>query len=800
MRRTLRCRLGGVLWIGVVTALVGCGDAVREDRAIEFSPAGDQVSFQHGGEGVYVADGAGGAVKVFQPDEQVVATSPPLASPVDGRWMFTTATPVDPRSAEALRIDALVPPEGRVVARMPVNATCWLREAAQGDEPPTVRELFSTPCDHAGYVAAGLLARWHPSGERILYVGEEPKTGRRTLYEFVIATGQVRRVFPHAGEALCFDWSPLGTRVACVVGNAVELDGGNERAETASGVWLGVPGEDGSWARVPRTHRLASGEFPGLLDRVRASRPSWTLDERSIACPTLAGDVAGKTRSEILRVDVATRNVKSMVGCEGSCFDLHWSPDGKELGFVERAADGATGTLRFAADDDSTPRRYEANSVRRFAGWSKSGREFAVVTAEDSTEARRAAASWALLLPLDSLARDAVWVVGADARRPARQVFSGMRVTFPRWSPVESQLSLWLTFCPQHRSLLSLLARLGLTPGDPAATIDVATGAIRWLAVSPQEELQIGHYHLLKGRPEEALNWYERARPRLAAPVAPSDWDAFVRRLQGADPGLLFESLCLRRLGRGDDAARREAEFESTFFPRQPAKDAGPSDAAETPTPASSATLDALFSADPATGALVRALIHDLYVAEVFLSVDAIDEGLEYFRRPAPESSNADEAEAVALSRAILLGQFLLIAERRGDYLRHGLDELAPRLAKRWQAVASSSLAGLGRPLLEWTAALALAPLSKSDFYEDLPTEDVRAAMKSLRELRKSHATGRPAVAIDVALRAVAGTLDDSAEAAAASERLRGEFSTTQDLDEAIERLFEFTIARTLGR
>src|SRR5438874_412461 len=73
-----RCALGcGVA--AVLALLGGCGQPVREDRGVNWSPQGNQVGFQHGADGVFVADKEGGGLKkVFTPAPDVIATSTPL--------------------------------------------------------------------------------------------------------------------------------------------------------------------------------------------------------------------------------------------------------------------------------------------------------------------------------------------------------------------------------------------------------------------------------------------------------------------------------------------------------------------------------------------------------------------------------------------------------------------------------------------------------------------------------------------------------------------------------------------------
>jgi hypothetical protein len=196
---------------------------------------------------------------------------------------------------------------------------------------------------------------------------------------------------------------------------------------------------------------------------------------------------------------MATRDVTLLVESDGTIDDLTWSPDGERLGLVRGGDVPSLGMLTLAGEWlpwlDERP-------VRRFVGWDASGRSIAYVTA--GTVPFSDEDSWALLLSPDLQSRDAVFVMASDGAAAPREVVSGLRVTFPRWSPREEKLSLWFTFSPSHRSWLSRWLGWGLLPGDPAAIIDVATGHIDWMTVSPWEEAQVGHYHLLKRQYAEA--------------------------------------------------------------------------------------------------------------------------------------------------------------------------------------------------------------------------------------------------------------------------------------------------------
>ena len=129
--------------------------------------------------------------------------------------------------------------------------------------------------------------------------------------------------------------------------------------------------------------------------------------------------------------------------------------------------------------------------VRRFAGWGPSGKHLAFVVVDDNITYAKPD-SWAFLLTPETGARDAVVLAAGDGTQPGRDVFSGMRVTFPHWSPVEEKLSLWVTFSPTFRSWLSRIFGWGLMPGDPAAVLDVETGEMTWMAVNAHEKAQVG--------------------------------------------------------------------------------------------------------------------------------------------------------------------------------------------------------------------------------------------------------------------------------------------------------------------
>ncbi len=269
----------GVGLLGLVLALAGC-EAVQEDRTIEFSADAHSVGFQHGDQGIYVADKDGtGLKKVFQPGADVLATSTPLWSPKGRRLVFTTARAADGDATAMARSHAQLQgllrggpdpnPAGELFTQVPVVYTCWLRDEANG-EPPV--KLFAAKCDHVGYVAANLAVRWHPQGDRILYV-DSVSSGLHALFAFDMKTKTSRKIFPHVTPALVFDWSPDGRHLACV------LSTGGTTGADRDGLWIGQPdAEPATWWHVPSSDRLAQSEL-GSLPRA-ASRHAPCLDGR----------------------------------------------------------------------------------------------------------------------------------------------------------------------------------------------------------------------------------------------------------------------------------------------------------------------------------------------------------------------------------------------------------------------------------------------------------------------------------------------------------------------------------------
>ncbi|MHC4164029.1 MAG: TolB family protein [Planctomycetota bacterium] len=728
MRKTIGCAALLFLW--------GCAEPVREDRSVEWSSQGDSVGFQHREDGVFIADQKGKLQKIHQPGAKVSASSTPLWSPTDGRLIFTTAVPRDGHRAWPLL--AGDNPEGALFVRQPVTYTCWLREAVGGEAPPTPVALFEAECAHVGFVAANLAVRWHPDGGSILHVREVDK-GRHGLFAFDLATGATHCVLPHTADALLFDWSPDGRWLACLLAD-------EEPAKT-DGIWIGRPGAD-DWRqlRVPR-RRLARNEEPGpleqllleqisVLEELRAGRPAWTPDGKSFAYTSAKPD-----RHRILVHTPSTRRTVLLAQARERFRDLHWAPDGMRLGAVRGDA------LYLIAPDGRLSAPVNARPVRRFVGWNATGDRLAY-TVPDRIPLQPKEL-WALLLVPDPLARDAVFVTDGEGKTPGREVFAGMRVTFPQWSPKDDRLSLWFTFSPTHRTVLSRLFGWGLRPGDPAALFDSASGQITWLTVNAHEKAQVGHYHLLRREYAKAWTWYEQAEREAPEQPAPPRQRWFENLFGFNQPrdAHFFQYFCLKQLGR-----EKEARFKLEAFERS------------------------LRGDEPRGQAETLGFFRDLYVAEVFLSLDAADACEAYFR---PEHEDGGPR----VGPALVTSQLHLLRERRAAYARHATETLAPLL-----------LAELGS--VDVITGAALLPLFSPEFLAGLKAEQVVTLAAGWEKLRGTAASDAASLAADLVLRAAYHRLGRIEEERAASRRIaqRPQESVflmvrPDDIEESVQRI-----------
>jgi hypothetical protein len=705
----------------------GCGQPVREDRSINWSTEGGQVGFQHGQQGVYVADKDGaGLTKIFQPAADVLAVSSPLWSPTARQAIFTTAR--DPQGNSAFRwpFDPVDNPAGNVHWQQAVLYTCWLYDEPAAGAQPKPTALFETSCNHVGYIAANLAVRWHPSGDRILYLRDGG--GQTALFEYDLQSKRAKQIFPHTADALIFDWAPDGSHLVCVLGSV-------QGPQPNDGIWIGVPGQN-NWWHVPESHQLAYAEIPSVLERLRATRPAWATDAQRFAfanCTTVPVN-AQPGRHGLWLGYLPEHQVEWLDAGTQPYHDLHWAPDGQRLGLLRG---GEQSSLHFLKLSKGMSAPITDRPVRRFAGWNAKGDKILYTVPDHIPGADQP--MWTFLLVPDPLARDAVCIADGQGDHAGKELFSGLRVTFPQFSPHEDKLSLWGTFTPTHRSWISHMLRWGLRPGDPAAIFDLKSGRMSWLAINLNEKVQVGHYYLLKRNYAEALHWYEEARwlqeaeaqlgaaanRDLAPAVTARSFLESLTDLSGPRDFGLFQYYCLTKLGRQKEAQRHLARFKSNFWPTF---DVNADGQAGVQDEAWERQLQQVLKPDSPIALLLR----DLYIGEVFLSLDAAADGATFFRAALAQATT----DPARLSAALVLSQMLLAEKKYTDYAELAIETIVPLL------IAMKSAARVSNPLfdvealIELAATFSLVPLFIPDFLAGISEESCWALIAKLEVLR----------------------------------------------------------------
>jgi hypothetical protein len=546
-------------------------------------------------------------------------------------------------------------------------------------------------------------------------------------------------------------------------------------------MWSADDWKSGAWSGGTALGDFAVSESFSLLQALQHRLPAWTNDESQTArVEHYRGREADDPGTWLLRLRSKVDGEPTLIQESVHPFrDLHWSTDGQRLGYLEDHGP-ESGALRVYDMKGVVHSPAGEQPIRRFAGFDAGGTHFAYVVA-DAEETDIRTVNWSLLLMAEPLARDRVFIADAANQAPPRDLFSGMRVTFPRWSPVEKRLSLWLTFQPRYLSIFSLFRNWGLWRGDPAATLNVETGEITWMAVSPAEELQIGHYYLLKHDYHRAWEWYERASQRLPPQKPPAQLVEALQQFGAPDRPELFQYLCLRKLGRDDEANVKISQFDERFSTEllRRATD-----------PAQQQAVEALLSQFGADIHLTLRLIRDLYMAEVFLSVDALDDAREFFQK-----QKVGETDEQRLSRMLVISQLLLAGEQYPEYFEFCTNELAPLILKKWESAPAEQPAN-GRNAAGLFGSLALAPLLSTRFVAMLPQADLVTGVTRWETIRTQTKQNRALLWVDLFLHAAHLRLNDDAAAAAAEKRLaanpelRVVFPSGIPADE-IEKLFD---------
>jgi hypothetical protein len=217
------------------------------------------------------------------------------------------------------------------------------------------------------------------------------------------------------------------------------------------------------------------------------------------------------------------------------------------------------------------------------------------------------------------------------------------------------------------------------------------------------------------------------------------------RFARGRD-ALLFQAYCLDKLGQGEKAREQRRLFEKSFLPDLPA-----------PPKARDAAQPAPFGAADVQPTREQ-LLHwrDLYIAEAYLSLDAIEDGERFFR----EQLRAADNDADRLSKALVLTQFLLMRNKNEEYAELATDTVLPLLLRTWkprrQPIPAQDSANL---ILAYSDGLSLVPLFASEFLAGLSENQVRDLLPRWEKLRPSSDDDVKRLGMDLFLEAAARRL-----------------------------------------
>ncbi|GAB5405381.1 MAG: hypothetical protein Aurels2KO_36120 [Aureliella sp.] len=699
------------IFICAVLVVSGCSSGVQEDRNIAFSSSGSQVAFQHGDSGVFLSDAETGKAETIyslQPGE-IVASAPQFSSDDSIAFAVASLDSTGEYDGDQRSWDAAT--EGRRFFAAPTKYKCMLRASGSTSELQT---LFEAKCDHTGYVAANLALRWHPNGKSIWYI-DSAGMNSLAIFEYTISNKSVRRITDFDSSALAFDFSPAGQYVACA---ALLRDGSNKTLRLSSV-------DEVQWKELPHAG-LAGDPTAGWLHQLSEAIPHFSADdstcvyETRIEATIKSDQEHPRWMSQLVHYDPAKAISLGAWESEGDIKDIHWHPNGEHVAFVDQAGD-----LQFVSVVGASAERPQklVSSIRRFAGFSSHGDWISYTVALPADTQK----STYLFSPVDR-ARDRLFVAAFDSQdssiSEAAPAIDAMRVTFPHWSRDQAKLSLWATYAPSHASRLSTIVPWSLRSGDPAAVVSAADQEITWMPINPVEEAQVGHYYLLHRNDEAALQWYSKSidKRELMEPIKLSQWQLFQQQTIQLQDATLFEYICLVRLGENTQAQRRLELFNEHFV-------LDVDDLAsvwETNTEDAGDKERRLELAAQVSASLLP-LLKAAYITEVYLSLDAIDEGITFFTK-------LDESQQTPWQRyanSLCQSHLILSTGDKERYADFVLSELVPAFEAldrpdlpidglRANQPIADSLVAIQQAALRISAGLAIAPLASVELTESL--------------------------------------------------------------------------------
>jgi hypothetical protein len=250
------------------------------------------------------------------------------------------------------------------------------------------------------------------------------------------------------------------------------------------------------------------------------------------------------------------------------------------------------------------------------------------------------------------------------------------------------------------------------------------------------------------------LRWYEQAGKDGAAKPDGRTAENVLQDFVEEESVLFLQSYCLFKLGRDDEAAAKRREWEQASLAPLPG------DLQKTLMAETHDQLRQVLDA----GGVDAHLFRDLVAAEAFLSVDAAEDGEAFFRDGLPD---ADSGEA-RVSKALVLGQMVLLRDKPSEYANLMTDTTAPLLLRLVPAEDDAK----SRSALRGAAAMALLPLFAPEFLDQLPDEQARWLESRWRALRDQADGDDKRLAVDLVLRAANHRVHQAQDEKEAADRV----------------------------
>jgi tetratricopeptide (TPR) repeat protein len=283
------------------------------------------------------------------------------------------------------------------------------------------------------------------------------------------------------------------------------------------------------------------------------------------------------------------------------------------------------------------------------------------------------------------------------------------------------------------------------------------------MAVNAHEQVQVGHYYLMRREYENAWKWYELAATDREKPQAIklSEIEQFMRQIRIHRDSNFFEYYCLAKLGRYEQAEMRLKQFRTAMsveIDMQQLSELG--DQWQGREEEARQELVKLV-------AFAEPLIQSAYITEVYLSLDAIQDGIAFFEREL-ESATDNPGRLAAL---LCLSQLLLISNEHEAYSELATSQLAPLLIEMLESTSLTlsidftnlieQRSSIQEFIILTAGGIALKPMASQEFLAGLSYEELHSHVADWRELDRQTQNDAGHWIVDSALAALLQQLDD---------------------------------------